>query len=654
MTMRIEQIGGALTAVAVWGRWCYAGLGARLALLDGDAPALAPVALLDPPLPDLICAIAIAPPYAFLALGRSGVAVVDCAEGAPRLTGAWQGPHAALGLDVDGDRCVVACADGHVAVLDLRNPARPVPLGPGLTVSNARNPVRGIAAAGGIACLALDNRAALLDLRDVEHPAVLDVRDRTNRPNGLARVGTDVYLLAETLSHLDLTAPGPARWLGLPIVPNSAPRALAVAPPDLYLGMVDQGTPPGSQWMPPCWTGLWHLDLRILAPPPAPPCADDALDAAPLNPPPVPPLGPGAPPPGGWTLDAPPRAIATDGRTVAALAGDALIVAEAGEADYPFIRPRHYQPPHVGQMVAADEHYGYAITGGEPPVLRVLDLHAGVSADRIADAPPLGACANVPSLWSEGQALAPHAGHLYIAHAANRPEPAGLAIYDVRDPTRPTRLADVQVGAYTELIAIAGGLLYGISPPPSPGIPMTPGVVDAPHPLAALRARLRRGTELPPVAGRYLSIYDLTDPTLPRLRSRSLLPDLPPINEDLRRTPKGLAIIGGHAAVVTYEGTVLIYALDDPASRVIASCALGVSGAKGIAAYGDRLFIITADGWGMASRSDLHSVDMQAPFAPRVAAMAPLPGQAAGIVAAAGRLFVSCGEAGIQILDALE
>src|SRR5205807_716628 len=119
--------------------------------------------------------------------------------------------------------------------------------------------------------------------------------------------------------------------------------------------------------------------------------------------------------------------------------------------------------------------------------------------------------------WCRG-ASALHGGHLYLAHLASGDEPAGIAIFDVRDPARPVRLADVQVGAFLELLDVADGRLYAIGPPPSTAIPTTRGVLPAPGPLTSLRARLRRQWPAPLPDGRYLSVYDLAKPALPRLR----------------------------------------------------------------------------------------------------------------------------------------
>ena len=67
-------------------------------------------------------------PYAYLAVGDSGLSVYDVNSSIPQLAGRLDTPGIAAGIDVDGDRCAISFISG-IELMDITSPSLPISLG---------------------------------------------------------------------------------------------------------------------------------------------------------------------------------------------------------------------------------------------------------------------------------------------------------------------------------------------------------------------------------------------------------------------------------------------------------------------------------------------------------------------------------------------
>ena len=145
----IGQIGGATQAIAVSGRFVYAGTGRRLVVLDGlnGLRELGHSQVYS----DLVEGVAVQNNLAFVACGRAGVHIVDVSNPSTPLevaTVTARGP--AQGVAVAGATLYVANGPYGLRLYNISTPSQPVQLGSAFPTYN----VLKVAVNGGMAYLA--------------------------------------------------------------------------------------------------------------------------------------------------------------------------------------------------------------------------------------------------------------------------------------------------------------------------------------------------------------------------------------------------------------------------------------------------------------------------------------------------------------------
>jgi hypothetical protein len=123
----VGQIGGRPSAVAVQRNYAYLGVGPRLMVLDVSGPDNPTLVGQTAVLPNFVQDIYVAGDYVYVALGDSGLRVIDVSDPAtPVEAGAYDTPGTASGVHVADDYVYVAAGLSGLRVIDISDPAHPM------------------------------------------------------------------------------------------------------------------------------------------------------------------------------------------------------------------------------------------------------------------------------------------------------------------------------------------------------------------------------------------------------------------------------------------------------------------------------------------------------------------------------------------------
>ncbi|MFI0608055.1 MAG: LVIVD repeat-containing protein [Anaerolineae bacterium] len=678
-TADVLQFGGPVSALAQApdGRWIYAGMGARLAVVDAADPAnprltallplsqpptamlmVAAGAMVEPDqaepraqLDSLVLAVhpvqavrpaqsatkaqSETPPLLYVAAGTAGVAVLTVAQpDAPELLGWIDTDWFAfdIALDARHERLVVADGGAGLAVYDLRDPAAPLRLGAVDTPSEAR--AVALDPSGLLAYVADWGRGlAVIDLADPAAPRLLGGVDSPGEAVDVALDANWVYLADrdEGLAVIDVADPTAPR-LAVNVAPAraGAPEALRVDPDANRVYLAD-GSGGGLRWLRRSAPGLLadggSLDLE------GQPVALDLLG-------------------GGRRL-----AVANARLGLQLLdRGDGADASRSG----PLLLSQLLSPSFV-EGVALDPARGLAFLADAYGGVLVVDPGSAFHSDPASPQDPTGrpdaaspsgppALPRVVGRLVTGAAthdLALSGDRAYVADAG-----AGLRAVDITDPAAPRDLGaadtpgealgiDLDRAARRAYLADGpGGLrIYDLSESASAGPPRLLGQL----PLAgfAWSLRVNPAAGLVYLADRLvgLRIIDVRDPALPR--ERAVFTAAGGVFE--------VALAGSRAYLATGQGGLRVLDISDPDRPRDLGSADGQGAAQGLALLGSRLFVT-------AGTDGLRRLDLRDPDRPRPDATWALEGLTERIAveeAAAGapkRAFVACEWGGLAIV----
>ncbi|MFZ1598054.1 MAG: hypothetical protein WAW26_19580, partial [Anaerolineae bacterium] len=163
----VGQIGGAVNAVAVEGRYAYVGVGPRLVILDVNDPAHPVMIGKSPVLPDVVQGVSVVGSLAYVADGYDGgLQIIDVSDPAnPTWRGARHTPGRAVDVSVVGSLAYVAYWSSGLQIIDVSNPANPTWRGAYDTPGYAL----GVSVVGSLAYVADGDSG--LQIIDVSNPA---------------------------------------------------------------------------------------------------------------------------------------------------------------------------------------------------------------------------------------------------------------------------------------------------------------------------------------------------------------------------------------------------------------------------------------------------------------------------------------------------
>jgi hypothetical protein len=142
------QIGGAVSAVAVQGRYAYIGEGSGLTVVSVANPAT-PAVVGRIPLPAVPADIAVSGSFAYVADDEGGLQIIDVTNpAAPSVRGFYDTPSPAVNLALGG-RAYVVVGNGGLQIIDVSNPAAPMLVGTFDTAGSA-NDVTIVASPNGV------------------------------------------------------------------------------------------------------------------------------------------------------------------------------------------------------------------------------------------------------------------------------------------------------------------------------------------------------------------------------------------------------------------------------------------------------------------------------------------------------------------------
>lgn len=163
--------------------------------------------------------------YAYIAAGPAGLQIVDIqTPQAPRLVGSVAIPGDAQDLWLDGNYAYIAAASGGIQVIDIHDPAAPAVVGSLLLA----DPARGVSISAGVAVVAGDEGASVIDVSSPRSPQLRSFRSISNCKDVVVR-GTYAYVAAFTSGFhiLDVSDPTNVRDVGL-LSSVFVPRDLAL------------------------------------------------------------------------------------------------------------------------------------------------------------------------------------------------------------------------------------------------------------------------------------------------------------------------------------------------------------------------------------------------------------------------------------------
>lgn len=232
------QIGGAIRAVAVAGRYAYVGIGPRLVILDISDPAHPTFAGQTPPLADNISEVAMAGSYAYVTAGNALWAVAISAATAPVVAaaydlpgaghvavnggyayvtagrtltildvsrpgaltqvGAYAAPWAIVAVAAAGDHVYLGCYEfsewggmrGGIVAVDVSNPAAPVSAGTYTAIQAPRD----IVVTGSLAYVVGDGGLHVLSVAEPATPLEIGALSLDLRAADLAVAGSFAYI----------------------------------------------------------------------------------------------------------------------------------------------------------------------------------------------------------------------------------------------------------------------------------------------------------------------------------------------------------------------------------------------------------------------------------------------------------------------------
>lgn len=265
-------------------------------------------------------------------------------------------------------------------------------------------------------------------------------------------------------------------------------------------------------------------------------------------------------------------------------------------------------------------------------------------------------------------------GHAYVTGGAE----SGLEILDVRNPARPTSIA--QVGpVFAHDLAISGNHLYlqthGIQVVDisQPNQPKHVGVVSDIIPVRIVASDNALYALLPPIGQMRLAVLTLDNPGAPLLAGSTALQGVPffvdleayenhvyligpgqiwvmdvsvpsqPRREHVVSVPAsltGITIHGNHAYVTTYAAGLWIYDLSDPARPVMVGNTPIASVARSVAFSGGYAYV-------MDDNNRIHLVDVSDPATPQLLGQVAV--QSGHLTVGEGRIFVGVGGRGLLI-----
>ena len=676
-TADVLQFGGPVSALAQApdGRWIYAGMGARLAVVDAADPAnprlTALLPLSQPPTAMLLVAAGAmvepdqaepwaqldslvqavhpvqavrpaqsatkaqseTPPLLYVAAGTAGVAVLTVAQpDAPELLGWIDTDWFAfdIALDARHERLVVADGGAGLAVYDLRDPAAPLRLGAVDTPSEAR--AVALDPSGLLAYVADWGRGlAVIDLADPAAPRLMGGVDSPGEAVDIALDADWVYLADRDggLAVIDVADPTAPR-LAVTVAPAraGAPEALRVDPDADRVYLAD-GSGGGLRWLQRTAPGLLadggSLDLE------GQPVAMDLLSGGRR-------LAVANARLGLQLLDRGDGAGGSDPQLLGLLISPSFVEGVALD-------------PLRGLAFLADAYGGLLVVDPGSPSLFGPARPQGTTA-RPDSSDPSGppALPRVVGRLVTGAAthdLALAGDRAYVADAG-----AGLRAVDITDSAAPRDLgaADTpgealgidldRAGRRAYLADGPGGLrIYDLGDTASAEPPRLLGQL----PLAGFAWSLR----VDPAAGLVyladrlvgLRIIDVRDPAVPR--ERAVFTAAGGVFE--------VALAGSRAYLATGQGGLRVLDISDPDRPRDIGGAAGPGAAQGLALLGSRLFVT-------AGTDGLRRLDLRDPNRPRPDATWALEGLTERIAveeAAAGalrRVFVACEWGGLAIV----
>ena len=216
----VGQVGGVTRAIAIQGEYAYAGIGARLVVLDMRDPAAPRAVGQSSPLAGVVEDLAFSGNYAYVALGAGGLAVVDISRPqAPRVVDTDETDGLTDQLAVAGDYLVRADSFSALRVMDIRDRAHPVRTG---FYRAAEMYAQGLVILGETAYVS-DFYGGLrsIDISDPTSPTQTSAYEPGNFSKGLAIQGDMAYLSTSDafLRAIDLSDPA------APVARNTIPES---------------------------------------------------------------------------------------------------------------------------------------------------------------------------------------------------------------------------------------------------------------------------------------------------------------------------------------------------------------------------------------------------------------------------------------------
>ena len=211
----LTQWGGACKAVAVRDGKAYLGVGPRLTVLDVDALPSPRVLGQTGILPGVVESIAISGQYAFLAVGKGGLIVVDIADPARPMTVGSLNSYYALSISIAGGMAYLADGAGGVVIIDVSRPVTPTKLGSYKTSFLFAADIKVV---GGYAYVAISTGGLLiLNVANPVNPVRVAECTIAGDARGLAIAGAYVLVadVAAGLRIIDIANISSPRLLGL-------------------------------------------------------------------------------------------------------------------------------------------------------------------------------------------------------------------------------------------------------------------------------------------------------------------------------------------------------------------------------------------------------------------------------------------------------
>jgi hypothetical protein len=238
----VGRTGGLILAVAVSGRYAYAGISHQLAILDVNDPQHPALVGQGVPLPEAVQDVAVAGGYAYVAAGLAGLRIVDVSNPAtPQEVGALATLGPAQGVAIAGNYAYLAAGSGGLRIVNVANPANPQEVG-GLALPGS---AKDVVVAGNYAYVAAGSGGLrIVDITNAANPRRVGSSRQSSYEDArgvvvaggyafIADVGffDDDFQKRGGLRVVDVSNPSKPRKIGLFLDKN----ALAVAASENYV-----------------------------------------------------------------------------------------------------------------------------------------------------------------------------------------------------------------------------------------------------------------------------------------------------------------------------------------------------------------------------------------------------------------------------------